>query len=47
MLALPLIGFFLLVHHQHFYWPSEEVAKSLSASMLWEPGDDEGVATAP
>lgn len=43
-LAVPLIGFFLLVHHVHFAWPSEELARSFSVSLLWEPGDGERMA---
>jgi hypothetical protein len=45
LLALPLLGFFLLVHRRHFGWPGEDVTARLSASMLWEPGDDEAKAT--
>lgn len=44
VLAVPLVGFFLLVHYQHFDWPSEELARRLSVSLLWEPGNDEIVA---
>jgi hypothetical protein len=39
LLALPLIGFFLLVYRRHFDWPSKDVAEKLAASMLWEPSE--------
>lgn len=38
-LALPLVGFFLLVHHHHFGWPAADTATAISSSLLYEPED--------
>ncbi len=38
-LAVPLVGFFLLVHHHHFGWPATDTATAISSSLLYEPED--------